>query len=423
VAVQTLQIDAPDVSAAVAAVLDRRLSASSPRPVAVALSGGGDSVALLLAARDWARAHGRPLVALTVDHRLQPQSRAWTEACGALAGRLGAGFRALAWEGDKPAQGLPAAARAERHRLLADAARDLGARVILVGHTADDVAEARAMRQAGSSTPEPREWSPSPAWPQGRGLFLARPLLGSRRAALRDWLALRGESWIEDPANADPRFARARARAALAGGGRIGRLEALPLAQAEAWRVDPWGGITLPRAAVAEAVEDGAERLLAIACVCAGGGARPPAAAARAGLAARLRGAGPVVATLAGARVEADDVEVRIEREAGEIRRTGLQPLTLTPGQAVVWDGRFEVRAARPGLTMQPLAGLARRLPADQQRALTRFPAAARRALPAVVDAAGGVSCPLLGASEVSATSLVGERLRAAAGLVEREQD
>jgi tRNA(Ile)-lysidine synthase len=203
----------PDIPTAVAAVLDRRLSATSARPVAVALSGGGDSVALLLAARAWAAAHGRRLVALTVDHRLQPQSRAWTEACGELAHSLGAGFQALAWEGEKPPRGLPAAARAARHRLLAEAARGCGARVILVGHTADDVAEARAMRQAGSTTPAPREWSPAPVWPEGRGIFLARPLLALRRAALRDWLAAEGARWIEDPANADPRYARARARA------------------------------------------------------------------------------------------------------------------------------------------------------------------------------------------------------------------
>ena len=65
-----------DVAQAVAAVLDRRLIASSPRPLAVALSGGGDSVALLLASGAWAQARGRQRVALTVDHRLQPQSAA-----------------------------------------------------------------------------------------------------------------------------------------------------------------------------------------------------------------------------------------------------------------------------------------------------------------------------------------------------------
>ncbi|HKR89031.1 MAG TPA: tRNA lysidine(34) synthetase TilS, partial [Phenylobacterium sp.] len=255
------------------AVLDRRLSPTSPRPIALALSGGGDSVALLHLATTWTQARGRRLVALTVDHRLQPQSRAWTEACADHAARLGAGFQALAWEGEKPLRGLPAAARAARHRLLADAARALSAQVLLIGHTADDVLEARAMRAAGSTTPEPREWSPSPVWPQGRGLFLLRPLLALRRPDLRAWLQGRSERWIEDPANADPRFARARARAALeAGAAEIELAAEGPLTLAEICRIDAGGGVAFPRAAFREASAAGAQRLLGLACVCAGGG-------------------------------------------------------------------------------------------------------------------------------------------------------
>ncbi|CAN7539578.1 tRNA lysidine(34) synthetase TilS [Phenylobacterium sp. LjRoot225] len=402
-------------------VLDRRLLADSPRPIAVALSGGGDSVALLLAARSWAQAHGRRLIALTVDHQLQSQSRAWTEACARLAKRIGAGFQALAWEGPKPALGLPAAARAARHRLLADAARSLGARVLLIGHTADDVLEARAMRAAGATTPEPREWSPSPAWPEGRGLFLLRPLLGVRRAELRDWLTVHGEAWIEDPANADPRFARARARAGLSHAGEVVFAPDVPLAIAGLCRFDPWGGVAFPRAAFRAAPRAEAQRLLGLACVCAGGGVRPPASAARDRLSERLRGEGEVVATLAGSRIQAHDEAVRIVREAGEARRGGLQPLVLAAGASGVWDGRFEVAAGGEGLEVRPLRGLARRLPEDQQRALARMPAAARPALPAIVAADGGVSCPQLGVSPARMERLVEGRLRAAAGLVERE--
>jgi tRNA(Ile)-lysidine synthase len=84
----------------------------------------------------------------------------------------------------------------------------------LLGHTADDLAEAAAMRAEGSSVSDPRYWSPSPVWPEGRGVMLLRPLLGERRAALRAWLSGRGETWLDDPANDDPRSARARARRA-----------------------------------------------------------------------------------------------------------------------------------------------------------------------------------------------------------------
>jgi len=191
---------------------DQYLLPDSRRPLAVGLSGGGDSLALTLIADAWARRAGRELILLTVDHRLQADSAGWTDICAATAQRLGRPFRALPWTGDKPATGLPAAARLARHRLLADAAREAGARVILLGHTADDLGEAAAMRAAGSTTPDPRAWAPSPVWPEGRGLFLLRPLLSLRRSDLRTWLADRGETWIDDPANADPRYARSRAR-------------------------------------------------------------------------------------------------------------------------------------------------------------------------------------------------------------------
>src|ERR1700722_7155703 len=81
-----------------------------------------------------------------------------------------------------------------------------GAPVILLAHTADDLMEAEIMRRMGASAPSPRQWSPSPAWPQGRGVFLLRPLLGHRRADLRALLHGLGETWIDDPANDDPHY-------------------------------------------------------------------------------------------------------------------------------------------------------------------------------------------------------------------------
>jgi len=331
-------------------VLDRRLRAGHSRPIAIALSGGGDSLALLLAAADWAARAGRQLIVVTVDHRLRPESAAWTEACAAAAARLGLAFRPLAWTGDKPTTGLPAAARAARHALLADAARDIGARVILVGHTADDVLEARLMRQAGSTTPEPREWSPSPIWPQGRGLFLLRPLLGVRRAKIRAWLSARGETWIEDPANADAAYARPRARQALARGAAPEAVEARASATALALaaRADTAAGFEIDRAILRAAEFAAVARFAAAACLCAAGTARPPGRAKVERLAERLAAPLDFTASLAGARVEARGDIARFQREPGEAARGGLAPLSLQPGDAGVWDGRFEIMAARP---------------------------------------------------------------------------
>ena len=225
--------------------LDRRLTPDAEAPVAVALSGGGDSVALLLIAARWARARGRRLLALTVDHGLQPESAAWSRFAAEAAAAAGADWRGLTWDGRKPASGLTAAARAARHGLIADAARSAGARVVLFGHTADDIAEADWMRRQGATLGRLREWSPSPAWPEGRGLMLLRPLLAERRAGLRDWLAARRAAWIEDPANADARFGRSRARKLRRAGanllaGRALQLHMLPFAWPEyrdAWMI------------------------------------------------------------------------------------------------------------------------------------------------------------------------------------------
>lgn len=369
--------------------LDRRLLRSSPRPIAIALSGGGDSLALLLIASDWARDAGRDLLVLTVDHRLKPESDAWTQACAGIAGRLGLPFRALTWIGDKPTTGLPAAARTARHTLLADAAREAGARVILMGHTADDVLEAGLMREAGSTTPDPREWSPSPVWPQGRGLFLLRPLLAARRGGIREWLMARGEGWIDDPANADAAYARPRARSAIA----TGAVPASPPGVTSAknlaliCRANGDGGLEITRTDLNAANPDAAARFLSAACLCAAGTDRPPARGKVDRLLGLLAVGSPFVATLAGARIEADGAHVRFQREPGEAARGGLTPLFLTPRETAVWDGRFEIAAARP----------------------------------VEVRAQPGKAAPSLAAEDGEAVALTYDRLLAACGAVDHE--
>ncbi|WP_068876113.1 MULTISPECIES: tRNA lysidine(34) synthetase TilS [unclassified Phenylobacterium] len=386
-------------------ILDGHLLRDSRRPLAVGLSGGSDSLALTLIADAWARGAGRDLLILTVDHGLQADSAAWTQACAAVAARFDRPFRALCWTGDKPAAGLPAAARLARHRLLADAAREAGARVILLGHTADDLAEAAVMRAGGSTTPDPRAWAPSPVWPQGRGVFLLRPLLGAARADLRAWLAARGETWIDDPANADPRYARSRARLAMPPHPAPTTLQG-PLELAR-FATEHAGIITLESARLGSASPDEARRFVALAAVCAGGGERLPATARTARAAEALLGPAPFTATLAGARIQSEDGSVRIFREPGEAGRGGLASLR-SPG---VFDGRFEIAG---GAEVRRLSGLASRLSPPDRAILRELPAAARGALPVVVEPDGAVRLAPL-------ESLVGERLRAAAGLVQRE--
>ncbi len=361
-------------------VLDRRLLSGSSRPLAVALSGGGDSLALLLAAADWARRRKRNLIVLTVDHRLHRESEAWTQACAQTAGRLDLSFHALPWIGDKPKTGLPAAARTARHALLADAARRAGARVILMGHTADDVLEAALMRALGSTTPSAREWSPSPAWPQGRGLFLLRPLLGLRRVEIRNWLRSRQETWIDDPTNDDDTYARPRARRAISKAAALPSTMAAPSGAglAEACRQGVGGELTITRAALRDAEPEALIRFVSAACLCAAGTSRPPARDRVQRLAARGAGEAIFIASLAGARIEATAGQVRFQREAGEAARGGLARLTLKAGETRVWDGRFEITAkhaievgALPGDTRPVVIGADAGRPAFEAKSLT----------------------------------------------------
>jgi len=403
--------------AGTSAALDQRLDPASRASVAVGFSGGGDSLALLILTLDWARAHGRPVLSLTVDHQLQPASAAWTREAVAKAAALGANALSLAWTGDKPSTGLSAAARRVRHTLLAQAARAAGARVLLLGHTADDRMEAAAMRAEGSTVSDPRDWSPSPVWPEGRDVFLLRPLLDQRRSDLRDFLRERGETWLDDPANDDPRSARARARRSLAASD-APAAEPVPRAP-PIFEGDPLGVIALPR--------DAAAAHLAAACLCAAGTERPPRGERLEHLVARLRSGEVFTATLAGARIEAGPDAVRFHRDAGESARGGLADLALAPGETGVWDGRYEISAGDEAVTVRALKGLAASLSKAERAALKATPATARQALPALALASGGVVCPILGGPALAVSqgvrirALFLDRFRAATGLIDQE--
>lgn len=398
--------------------LDARLDPDRPAPVALALSGGGDSMALLHLAAEWARRRRRPLLALTIDHRLSPSSADWTRFAGDAAARAGALWRPLIWDEARDGPGVSARARAARHRLLATAAREAGARVILTGHTADDVREGDWMRAEGSTLGRLRDWSPSPVWPEGRELMLMRPLLDEGRAALRAWLGARGQAWIDDPANADPRFARSRARAALAGTGE--GPAAAPRADAPASPVlldesVAWAGVlTLGRETLDAAG-------LGAALLSAGGGDTPPRGERLARLHARLIAGEAFASVLAGARVEARGERVRIMREPGERRRREPSDRTLRAGHEEVWDGRFTLGVAEGGWRAEASEGrLSQLSPRDRAR-LAQLPPAARAVLPVLVRDDG--RAPILAWRVAETRALAPRRLALRLGETTQERD
>ena len=181
----------------------------------IAVSGGPDSTALLLMAAEWAKRRGKPRIeAATVDHGLRPESADEAKAVAALCARLGVGHRVLQWKGAKPTSRLQERAREARYRLLVDHARAVSADALMTAHHADDQAETVLFRLLrGSGVAGLRGMDLMTA---RDGIVIARPLMGLKKRDLIAFANERGAPFIDDPSNADPRFARTRLRALLA---------------------------------------------------------------------------------------------------------------------------------------------------------------------------------------------------------------
>ncbi len=180
--------------------------------LAVAVSGGRDSLCLALLADRWARERAGRAVALIVDHGLRAEAADEVAATRNVLGGLGIESDVLAWTGPKPATGLQQAAREARYRLLRDACRRRGILHLLVAHQADDQAETVAMRAARNSGPD--GLAGMAALIEGPEVRLLRPLLAVPRERLAATLQTERILWIDDPSNTDLRFERARLRAA-----------------------------------------------------------------------------------------------------------------------------------------------------------------------------------------------------------------
>ncbi len=177
--------------------------------VGVALSGGGDSVALLhlcLKAQI-------PVEAVTVDHRLRNESAAEARAMAMACKMLGIRHEVRVWQHGVVAGNLMDEARRARMGLIGSWARDRGIARVMLGHTRDDQAETMLMALARRSGIDGLSGMRR-TWVEGGVQFL-RPLMAAGRAELRDWLRSAGVGWIDDPTNEDDRFLRVRARKAL----------------------------------------------------------------------------------------------------------------------------------------------------------------------------------------------------------------
>lgn len=201
---------AVDVAVAVAASIGRPLGPDEP--IAVAVSGGSDSLALLLLAH---AAFGDRVRVLTVDHQLRAAGAAEAAAVAAHAAALGVPHATLPWLDDKPAANLQAAARTARYTLMRDWCAANGVVWLATAHHRDDQAETLLLRLArGAGTGGLGGIRARRGL--GSGVTLLRPQLAASKADLAAIVAAAGWTAADDPSNAAPRFDRTHARALLA---------------------------------------------------------------------------------------------------------------------------------------------------------------------------------------------------------------
>jgi len=351
------------------ATLGAALAGLPAGPLGVAVSGGGDSVALACLMADWAAGSGRRLEAVTVDHRLRRESGDEAEAVARLCAARGIPHAVRVWEEGPGGGNLQGSARAARQRLIAAWAAERGIGAVALGHTLDDQAETFLMRLARGSGVDGLA-AMAPAVRLGGVLWL-RPLLGVRRAVLRDWLAGQGIGWAEDPSNADARFERVRARAALEPLAALGlgpeRLAATAAAMARARVALEEATAVLARAVVepgvagdalidADALRAAHEelrlRLLADTLGWVSGTVWRPRLASLAALDAALMVGGP------GRGVTLHGCVIRAWRGRVAVRREPVWAAPPVPAGAV-WDGRWEL-AEVPGASGLVIGALGR---------------------------------------------------------------
>ncbi len=386
---------------------------SAPR-LAIAVSGGADSMALALLSHAWAQRRSGTVVALTVDHRLRPESAAEVRQVSEWLTARGIAHATLVWEGPHPQSDIQAEARSARYRLLEAWCGEHGYLHLLTAHHREDRAETFWLRLARGSGID--GLAGIPAGSERAACRLLRPLLDVPSDRLRARLREAHQDWIEDPSNRNRAFARVRlreARGLLADEGlspqrlentmrHLGRarqaLEASAAAVlAQAVELHPSGFAWLESEVIRRSEPELALRALAAVLMTIGGADYPPRVERLEGLYEALvrqdlaRGR-----TLGGCRLVPQGHRVMVCRESAEIE----PPVALLPGRICLWDRRFRVTtgtACPPGTAVGALDRDRLSLSAEARERLQWLPGPVRPGLAALRDEAGVVAVPALG--------------------------
>ncbi|NRA99563.1 MAG: tRNA lysidine(34) synthetase TilS [Rhodobacteraceae bacterium] len=373
------------------------------RHLGLAVSGGGDSMALLsLATRAFSSTDVR-LSVVTVDHGLRDGVEAEIALAAAVCSAANLRHEVLAWEGRSHSGNLQDGARQARYRLIAEWANAAGVEAVALGHTKDDLAETFLMRLGrasgldGLSAMAPRF--------ERHGCVWLRPLLTARREDLRTYLRANDLRWADDPTNDDARFMRVRARAAL---GALKPLEIDTDAIATSAKALREARAALDEVArqdaLSSAAVDGGDvilrrnsdvmptelrrRILVAALRWVGQTEYPPRASAVAELESQIAAGNRH--TINGCLVSITDQSIRIGREQNAVKDVRSKPNSR-------WDGRWTVTGPRDGDVH--VAVLGEGIKALDTWRDTGFPRDTLIASPAVWRGQTLVSAPLAGFS------------------------
>ncbi|MFN3824764.1 MAG: tRNA lysidine(34) synthetase TilS [Pseudorhodobacter sp.] len=371
----------------------------------VAVSGGGDSLALLHLLSDIAPGMGWRLAVATVDHGLRDGSADEARQVAEICKGLGLRHQVLCWHHGAVRGNLMEAARHARYGLLETWAQGEGLGHVALAHTADDQAETFLLglgRAAGLDGLTGMR----PVWSQG-GVRFVRPLLGVSRADLRAFLVAQGQQWIDDPSNEDARFDRIKARRMLAVLAPLGidtesvtaSMAHLRAAQAALQEVtqqaaarigqESAGMVVIDRQGLAALPEEIRRRVMIWAILRVSGADHAPRAASVARVLAAVAAGSD--ATLGGCRV-------RVRGDAVQVLREWRAVADEVAARGSLWDRRWRVEGPfLADMCVGPLGAEGLRLCPDWRE--TGLPRAALVVTPAVWRGGRLVSAPLAGLS------------------------
>ena len=348
--------------------------------IAVAVSGGGDSIALLHLLHRSAPHSGWTLQAVTVNHGLRDGSDIEAAGVAAFCASLGVPHAVLKWDHGAIAGNVMDAARQARMRLIGEWAKAHSVTHVALGHTADDQAETFLMGLARASGLDGLSGMRT-FWRED-DIMWGRPVLRHSRADLRAYLRRHGIGWVDDPTNDDESYTRIKARKAVAALAPLGvtvkglsvtianlavarhALRATLAQTVSQHVIEQAGALQIDRAAFAALPLDLQRRMLMAAIGWLTGDIYPPRNEKQATLLFAMREGRD--ATLNGCRFRIGGDSMRIVREAKAVAN-------LETPTTAVWDHRWVMDGSHaPDLTIRALGDGLRQVPNWRDTGLPR---------------------------------------------------